>query len=69
MEVLIQRGDSYHPATLPHRNLNVDVELIGLHNTNLILYTRLYESIFPGGEVVEVLENQVAEFILISCDA
>ena len=68
MEVKFTRGFRYQCATVAHRKQNVDGVLIGLRNDNPILDTMVYEDMFSGGKVVDVLSNQVAESILTSCN-
>ena len=44
-------------------------KLLNFEKPSPILDTTVYEAVFPGGKVVEVSTNQVAEYILTSCDA
>ena len=68
IEFILPRGDEYQGATLEQRKRNINEELIGLRNSNPILNTRVYEAVLSGGEGVELLTNQVAEYLLNSCD-
>ena len=63
MEVLLPRGYGFHRTTVAHIKRNVDVELIGLHNANPILDTRVYEAVLPHGEWFQLTENRVSESI------
>ena len=67
MEVVLPKRDGYQSAYISHRKRSDDVELIGRHNNNPILDTRVYKNVFSGGKGVDV--NRVAEYILTSCDA
>ena len=66
---LLPIQDEYQRATVSHRKRNVYEEIIGLCNDKPILDTSIYEDVLPGEEGGELLENQVDESILTSCDA
>ena len=69
MGVLLLRGDGYQHTTVAHRKRSVNRELIGLHNANPILDTRVYKAVLPHGGLVKLMENRVDESTPTSCDA
>ena len=68
MEFLLPRGDGYQRVTVSHRKQSDYGEIICRRNANLILYTRIYESVSLGGEVIEFYANRMAESIFTLCD-
>ena len=68
MEVLIPRVDWYYRATIAHRNLIADGELICHRNVNPILYIRVYEALLSYWEVfmyvlaMDILYNKFLVF-------
>ena len=56
----------YQCAAVSHIKRNDNGGIVGCHSSNLILNISIYESVFLGGEVMEVSINRVAESILTS---
>ena len=64
MEVFLPRGYEYQLVTFTLSKQSDDGELIGLRNSNWILNTIVYKTVFSGGEVVEVYTNRMDGSIL-----
>ena len=60
MNVLLPRVEYYQRATISHRKCNSSGETVVRINANSFLDNRVYESDFPDGEGVEILDNTVA---------
>ena len=49
IKVLFTRGYGYQHKKIALRKQNIDGELIGLHNANPTLHTRVYEAVLTCG--------------------
>eukprot|EP01082_Thalassiosira_pseudonana_P011160 g10259.t1 g10259 contig4:1534300-1534839(+) len=56
-EVMLPRGNAMQRGRVVKRNLDDDGNIVGTANANPILDTRVYEVMFPDGEVTELAAN------------
>jgi hypothetical protein len=66
--VLLPRGDALKKAIIKSRKRDSQGNLIGKHNHNPILDTRVYEVQFPDGSVADYSTNVIAENIFAMVD-
>jgi len=67
-QVLLPRGDGFEKGTVTRRKRDSDGNLIGHANSNPILDTRVYEVVFPDGNISEYATNVITENIFAMVD-
>ena len=67
-QVALPKGDEMTLGTIVQRKRDKDGNVIGKHNENPILDTRVYEVEFSDGEVLEYSANIIAENLYAQVD-
>ena len=60
-EIMISHGDTVSQGSIRHRKHDVEVNKIGISNSNPIIDTRYYEVEFEDGSMSTYSENIIAE--------
>ena len=68
-QVALPRGPTLSSGRVSRRKRNDDGTIRGTRNDNPILDTRVYEVVFPDGEVTEYGANVIAENMWAQCVA
>ena len=67
-EVMLPRGNAMQRGRVVKRKRDDDGNIVGTANANPILDTRVYEVMFPDGEVTELAANTIATSMYAQCD-
>eukprot|EP01082_Thalassiosira_pseudonana_P005598 g5187.t1 g5187 contig19:120121-121928(-) len=67
-EVMLPRGDAMQRGRVVKRKRDDNGNIVGTANANPILDTRVYEVMFPDGEVTELAANTIATSMYAQCD-
>ena len=67
-QVMLPHGSTYSSGHVVRRQRNDDGSAQGTRNDNLILDGRVYEVVFPDGEITEYGANVIAHTMWAQCD-